>query len=308
MHINYPFYLIKPLIPRSFQISLRRIRAQQQLKKYSDIWPIDHRAKTPPPNWDGWPDKKKFALVLQHDVDTRRGHDRVRQLMDLEEDLGIRSTFFIVPERYRVSGDLLKEITDRGFGLGVHGLKHDGKLFLSYNVFKKNAAKVNTYLKAWKTRGFSSPSMHHQLDWMHHLDIDYSTSTFDTDPFEPQPDPVCTIFPFAVKNISTNHSFIELPYTLVQDFTLFIILNKKNIDPWKQKLAWIVESNGMALLNTHPDYMYFSNKGNPGPEEYPVAYYAEFIKHAKSVYEHDYWNPLHSELTEYIRTKEGVSP
>ena len=38
---------------------------------------------------------------------------------------------------------------------------------------------------------------------------------------------------------------------------LFILMKEKNIDIWKQKLDWISEHSGMALLNTHPDYMNF---------------------------------------------------
>ena len=105
--------------------------------------------------------------------------------------------------------------------------------------------------------GFRSPCMYHNLDWLHDLHIKYDASTFDTDPFEPQPDGVCTIFPFQVKDDRQDKGYVELPYTLPQDFTLFIILREESIDIWKKKLAWIAENGGMALLNTHPDYMSF---------------------------------------------------
>jgi hypothetical protein len=42
--------------------------------------------------------------------------------------------------------------------------------------------------------------MYHDLELLHHLDIEYDASTFDTDPFEPQPDGMGTIFPFWVPN------------------------------------------------------------------------------------------------------------
>ena len=38
-----------------------------------DIWPIDKNAGKPPEGWTGWPDGKKFALVLTHDVETAEG-------------------------------------------------------------------------------------------------------------------------------------------------------------------------------------------------------------------------------------------
>ncbi len=41
---------------------------------------------------------------------------------------------------------------------------------------------------------------------------------------------------------------------------LVILMQEKNIDIWKQKLDWISEHSGMALLNTHPDYIDFEKK------------------------------------------------
>jgi hypothetical protein len=90
-------------------------------------------------------------------------------------------------------------------------------------------------------------------------------STFDTDPFEPQPEGMGTIFPFWVHDGSKTKGFVEIPYTLPQDFTLFVLMREKNIDIWKKKLDWIVEKGGMALLITHPDYMIFGGK-RPGME------------------------------------------
>ena len=40
--------------------------------------------------------------------------------------------------------------------------------------------------------------MLHNFDWLCDLNIHYDASSFDTDPFEPQPDSVNTIFPFWV--------------------------------------------------------------------------------------------------------------
>lgn len=298
--INYLFYSIKPMVPRSIQLSIRRYIAGKKRRKYAHIWPINEGAGAPPTGWKGWPAGKKFALVLQHDVDTKTGHDKVSRLMDLEEGLGVRSTFFIVPERYPVSPSLLEEIKKRGFGLGVHGLKHDGKLFKSYKIFKKSAVRINQYLRAWNVSGYSSPSMLRNLEWMHHLDIDYSTSTFDTDPFEPEPDAEDTIFPFVVKDQASGKSFVELPYTLPQDFTLFIILKEKNINIWEKKLDWVARHSGMALLNTHPDYMNFNEEGQNHAEEYPVRFYLDLITCVRSVHAGKYWNPLSQELAKYM--------
>jgi hypothetical protein len=297
---KYLFYTLKPLIPRWTQLNLRRKIASHKRAKHTDVWPINPKAATPPEGWKGWPDGKKFALVLSHDVDTKKGLDQAEKLIQIEEQLGFRSSFNFVPERYgKVSTNLIKTIQAKGFEVGVHGLHHDGKLFWSKKIFDQRAQKINLYLKQWNASGFTSPAMHHNFEWMHILNVTHCISTFDTDPFEPQPDAAETIFPFYVQNGHSEKGWLELPYTLPQDFTLFVIMKEKNIDIWKNKLDWIASKGGMALLNTHPDYMNF-NGDRLGSEEYPVKLYEDFLKYIKKEYRDLFWHVLPDELTEHI--------
>jgi hypothetical protein len=298
--INHTFYTLKPWIPRPVQIALRRHHAQCLRRRNGYLWPIDPTAAKPPKGWPGWPDGKKFALVLSHDVDTLKGYHNVLKLADIEEAMGFRSSFNFVPERYgQISLDLLRELKQRGFGIGVHGLKHDGKLFSSKKIFDERAPQINAYLKKWGTRLFTAPSMIRNHDWMHALDMDYCVSTFDTDPFEPEPDGVSTIFPFWVPNTSPNRGFVELPYTLPQDSTLFVILQEKTIDIWTRKLDWVVEKEGMVLLNTHPDYMDF--EGGGGDDfTYAVSHYIDFLTHLTTRCVEIYYHALPAEIADFI--------
>jgi hypothetical protein len=311
--INHPYYLIKPFIPRKLQLWARRIIVARNRVKYSHIWPIDPRSYLQPPGWQGWPAQKQFAIVLQHDVEFMSGLNKCRNIIELEEKFGFRSSFNFVPKRYEVSESFRNEIVNRGFEINPHGLKHDGKLFLSQCIFKARAIEINAYLKKWHATGFSSPSMHHKLEWMHYLNITHATTTFDSDPFEPQPDGMHTIFPFWVSNPTGAGGYVELPYTLPQDHTLFIIMREKNIDIWKRKLDWIAQSGGMALLNTHPDYMHF-NKGKEGLEEYQGAYYEEFLDYIRIHYQNLYWNALPQDIAHFWKehmaqnSRSGISP
>jgi hypothetical protein len=260
--------------------------------------------------------------VLTHDVDTEKGKEKSYQLMELEQRLGFRSSFNFVPKRYEVSSALRNYLVSNGFEVGLHGLYHDGKLYKSREIFEHRAKEINQFLHEWQSVGFRSPSMHHNLDWIHDLNIEYDASTFDTDPFEPQSDGMGTIFPFWVTvrgraatasaisltpwsiapelqpgtcNLKpatfSKGGFVELPYTLPQDFTLFILMKEKNIDIWKKKLDWIAEKGGMALLNSHPDYMDFDGK-KLGVEEYPADYYETFLEYIKNQYDGHYWHVL----------------
>lgn len=292
------YYLIKPLIPRSLQILLRRLVARGKLPANRSVWPIDRRAATAPAGWKGWPGGKPFAFVLSHDVDTARGHDRCLRLMELERSLGFRSTFYFVPEGYAVSPEIRSRIKEAGFDVGVHGLLHDGKMFRSRRIFDERAVRVNRYLKEWNAVGFSSPSMHRNLDWVGALDIAYDISTFDTDPFEPQPDGVGTIFPFWVARSAGPGGFLEIPYTLPQDHSLFIIFQHKDIRIWKEKLDWIAEHGGLALVDSHPDYMNFDG-GKCALEEYPVGYYADLLNYVRERYEGCFWHARAKDVAEF---------
>src|SRR5258708_4795617 len=267
--------MIKPFMPWTVRLALRRVRANYKRGISRGVWPIDQRAGSIPPNWPGWPGGKQFAVVLTHDVESARGLGRVEHVARQELRQGLRSAFNFVPEgEYRVP-DVLREKLDRaGFEVGVHGLEHDGKLYRSKAGFGRKAAFIREYLRKWNSCGFRSPLMQHRLGWLHELGLEYDASTFDTDPFEPESDGVGTIFPFWVPG-PDDSGYVELPYTLVQDFTLFVVLRERNIEIWKHKLAWIAERGGMALLNTHPDYMNFDGSTRER-DEFPVSHYEEF--------------------------------
>ena len=293
------------MLPWRVILAARRWRADRRRKAYADVWPIDPRAGATPPGWPGWPGGKRFAIVLTHDTEGSKGKARVEELMSIEQKYGFRSCFnFVAKGEYRVSDDLRKTLEDAGFEVGLHGLVHDGKLYASKFKFAAHAAEIRELLRSWNVSGFRSPLMQHRLSWLHQVGCEYDGSTFDTDPFEPEPDGVGTIFPFWVQAMPSG-GYVELPYTLVQDFTLFKVLREGNIDIWKRKLDWIAECGGMALINTHPDYMCFG--GKQAQDEYPVSYYEEFLRYAQNKYEGSYWAAQPREVAQYYCDKLPVS-
>ena len=294
--LNRVFYTLKPLIPRAVQLMLRSWLIKLKLPKYQEVWPILEKAGRKPDNFKGWPQGKKFAVVLTHDVELIGGHNKVKSLLKMEKDLGFCSSFNFVPERYQVDPDLRSFIEEQGFEVGIHGLNHDGKLFQSRNLFRNRAEKINRYISDWNVKGFRAPAMHHNLEWIGDLDIEYDLSTFDTDPFEPQADPVETIFPFWVEG--KNGGYVELPYTLPQDFTPYVLMRQKTIDIWKQKLDWVVSKEGMVLVNVHPDYLALDNSP-PGLEEFPINLYAELLNYIKLKYQDQYWNVLPKDIAQF---------
>jgi glycosyltransferase involved in cell wall biosynthesis/peptidoglycan/xylan/chitin deacetylase (PgdA/CDA1 family) len=300
MLINRAYYLLKPLLPWRVRMALRRMRANSRRTSHFGQWPIDPRTGMTPPGWRGWPDGKRFAFVLTHDVEGTRGLSRVERLMAMEQTHGFRSSFNFVPEgEYRLPDSVRRVLGDAGFEVGVHGLEHDGKLYGSKKEFSRKAARIREYAREWRAVGFRSPLMQHKLGWIHELGFEYDASTFDTDPFEPEPDGVGTIFPFWVPGLKGG-GFVELPYTLAQDFTLFQVLGERSIDIWKKKLDWVADRGGMVLLNTHPDYMCFGGKAER--DEFPIAFYEELLRYVKEKYRGAYWQALPREVSRYYCT------
>lgn len=319
---NRLYYHIKPVLSPHIRLGLRRWFAVRKRNHIGHSWPILPGSERPPQNWPGWPGGKKFALVLTHDVESQLGVDKSPGLMELEKSLGFRSSFNYIPEGgYRVSRELRDKLTQNGFEVGVHDLHHDGKLYHGRREFSARAARINEYLQDWGAVGFRSGFMLHNLEWLHDLNAAYDASTFDTDPFEPQPDGVGTIFPFwvpalqaPIKAATINQSpklvrpgYVELPYTLPQDSTLFLLLRERHPDIWIQKLDWIAKHGGMALVNVHPDYLQFEGE-TASLRAFPVELYARFLQYARDRYGDSFWQPLPREMASFVAKTKPMRP
>lgn len=259
------YYAMKPFLPRRLTMLMRRmlrgrVEAGSQLR-----WPIDDRyarfqwavvqhllrstGRSALPFIHFWPNGYRFAFVLTHDVETAEGQDRVRELADLDASYGFRSSFNFVAEGYRLDRDLLAELRERGFEIGVHGVKHDSRSFRSKRRFDARAERINRHMAALGAVGFRSPMTHRHPEWMQSLALEYDLSFFDTDPYEPIPGGTMSLWPFQLGR------FCELPYTLPQDHTLTAVLGETTRRLWLTKVDLIQRYGGMALVNSHPDYL-----------------------------------------------------
>ena len=296
------YYQLKPLLPRPLIKLMRQIYGMQGDDSLSLGWPIEDRY--PRFLWevlrqvllltgeervsllDFWPAHAKYAFVLTHDIETAKGQAFVRRVVELEADLGFRSSFNFVPERYKLDEPLIHELREKGFEIGIHGLKHDGKLFFSRSKFNKRARKINEYLKKYQAVGFRTPLTHRNPHWMQALDIEYDLSFFDTDPFEPMLGGTMSVHPFMLGN------FVELPYTLPQDYTLVEVLDDKTPTLWLNKVDAIEKYRGMVLLNSHPDYLI---------DEENWGVYEKFLKGMKE--KGGYWHATSQDVASWWRKR-----
>ncbi len=312
---NRIYYNVKSFVPQALRTNIRRRYALYQRKKTASVWPIIPGSERRPTSWPGWPGGKQFALVLTHDVETAVGLQRCRDLMALEQRVGFRSSYNFVPEgKYVGSKELRDQLRSNGFEVGVHDLNHDGRLYRSRREFNNRAIRINHYLREWQANGFRSAFMLNELDWLHELDISYDASTFDTDPFEPQPQGQETIFPFWISDSANCHcstfnesrgGYVELPYTLPQDSTLFLLLQEKTPQIWLNKLDWLAQNGGMVLVITHPDYMSFNGSGSKA--SYPACFYRQFLEYVRDRYPGAYWHALPKDIAGYIKQKQSAA-
>jgi peptidoglycan/xylan/chitin deacetylase (PgdA/CDA1 family) len=300
------YYWLKPILPRGLTRLLRRSQRAGAESSFQLDWPVEdryarflqavvlsllrQRGVEEFLHIGFWPDGKDFALVLTHDVETATGQAHVEAVADLEARYGFQSSFNFVPERYKLDAGLLTSLRGRGFEIGIHGLKHDGKLFDSHDEFLRRAPKINEYLRRFGAGGFRSPLTHRNPLWMQDLEIEYDLSFFDTDPFEPMPGGTMSLWPFHIGR------FLELPYTLAQDYTLTAVLGETTPRLWLKKLAAIEAFHGMALLNTHPDYL-----------REPIAWkmYEEFLEGLRA--RQGYWHALPAAVATWWRARETAA-
>jgi peptidoglycan/xylan/chitin deacetylase (PgdA/CDA1 family) len=227
---------------------------------------------------------KECAIVLTHDVEEKEGFDFIPQVIELEEKYGFKSSWNIVPYKYKIDIGIIRHINDAGNEIGIHGYNHDGKLYYSEKIFNTRVPYINEAIQRFGASGFRSPMVHRNLTWLQKLDIEYDASCFDYDPFQPLPGGTGSIWPFIAGK------FVELPYTLPQDHTMFYVLKQKDISIWKNKADWVAKNKGVILALTHPDYLREKNY---------LELYEELLKYLKTF--ENVWFCLPRELAGWWR-------
>jgi len=260
------YYRVKPLVPRPIQIALRRCYAASRRSGEFPRWPIETRlidlvadaiaravrAKTGSAAMSAlapWPCGARFAFCITHDVEWAEGLRRAPDLMEVERRAGMVSSWNLVPERYAIDWRIVEALRSSGSEIGVHGLKHDGRLFESMQTFLSRLERIEAYAQAWGAEGFRSPSCLRQPEWMQAMHFLYDSSFPDTDPYEPQPGGCCSVWPYFLGNM------VELPLTVPQDHTVYEILQQPDLSIWERKADWLEQVGGLVMINAHPDYL-----------------------------------------------------
>src|SRR3989441_1262592 len=260
------YYRLRPFLPVPIRKHLQRAHLSDWKEIRFPHWPIDrtveqllerllvlsmkargvHRV---PFVWF-WPDGMTNCAIMTHDVEHLAGRNLCSQLMDLDDSVGIKASFQIVPEeRYPVSDAFLEEIRVRGFEINVQDLNHDGRLFSNHGEFLRRAERINAYGRKYGALGFRSGALYRNQAWYGALEFSYDMSVPSVAHLDPQRGGCCSLMPFFIGNL------LELPLTTIQDYSLFHILNHYSVDLWKQQIDAITEKHGLVSFIVHPDYL-----------------------------------------------------
>ena len=264
--IRKMYYALRPIFPVSVRRHMQRTWLKGWEKNSFPRWPVDRtvdqmferlmilalraspQAKIPF-IWF-WPAAKSSCAIMTHDVETETGLQFTRELMDINDQFGIKSSFQIIPDaRYEAGEDDLSAIRQQGFEVNVHDLKHDGHLFDDHEKFKESAVKINEFARRFGSKGFRSGVLYRNQGWYDAFQFSYDMSVPNVGHLDPQPGGCCTVMPYFIGNI------LELPVTTTQDYSLFHVLGTYSQDLWREQIGLIMQQHGLISFIVHPDYL-----------------------------------------------------
>jgi hypothetical protein len=259
------YYLVRPYLSVGVRKHLQKVRLRDWEKIPFPRWPVDRSVDvlmetamaqvikaqgSPVPFVWFWPDAAPSCVMLTHDVEGQVGLDLCDELMDLDDQFGIKSSFQLIPEgREHALHRAASRIRERGFEVNLHDLNHDGRLFADRDEFRRRARRINEYAREFGCEGFRAGVMYREQEWFGAFEFAYDMSVPNAAHLEPQRGGCCTVMPYFIGEI------LELPLTTVQDYTLFHILNDYSTALWKQQIDLVSQHHGLVSLITHPDYL-----------------------------------------------------
>jgi hypothetical protein len=302
------YYRVRPLIPRRLQLAARRWLIRRQGTPEFPAWPCDTSVSSLARFYAAcalraagveegsfawfWPDGSHAAVVLTHDVENVDGIRLSLELADLEQERGFRSSFNF-GAWYRIDPGILRELHERGFEIGIHGLTHDRALFASRDAFEERLPALAALAERLGAIGFRSPASHRVFSWLSELPVEYDCTIPNSDPYEPLPGGCCSVWPFLMGPV------VELPYTLPQDHTLLTLLGHRSPELWLAQAAAIERHHGLIQCVSHPDPGYLGDADKR-------AVYAAFLD---GLAERDrLWRALPREVASWWRLRAASDP
>lgn len=205
--------------------------------------------------------KRPPALIVTHDVDTKKGLQRALPMKSIDDDLELQSIWFLPSDEYPLDKNIIKDLAI-GSRIGSHDVKHDGRLI---NITKraelvKRVRESKLELEALtgsEVNCFRSPLLQFNARIVEALKEAGYSDDFSLPSWEPVHPSVMTEFgveffhEFEVDGISLH------PLSLLQDHQILHALDlnpSEGVKVWLQQARQVSSYGGDIILLTHPDY------------------------------------------------------
>ncbi|MFP8877952.1 MAG: hypothetical protein VCE43_00020 [Myxococcota bacterium] len=252
---------------------------------------------------DLWPEGRRAAVTITHDVDTgwiflRRNHGQFRQILDAETSLGFRGGWFIPAAFYHRGrhGAAVRELVQAGHELGSHGWNHDAKLrYQSARRQRRRLGRIAGRFAPRCVEGMRTPwysrcsQLFEQLasHFRYDSSVPNASGIFSTG----SNSGCCTVFPYRAVD-----GLVELPLTLPPDDV---------VDPAagyaleRQATDAIVERGGVVVVILHPQPHQSAN-----PEG--IAHFTSFLRWLQSTHGQQLWSATPAEIVNRYCKQAGV--
>ncbi len=198
-----------------------------------------------------WPDARRAALLLTHDVDTAAGAARIGAVAELECGLRVRSTFFVCSHHYPLDTDALARLSEAGFEIASHGYDHDNRL--AFRPEAERARRLDAIAARFRPRlalaGFRSPSLLRTPALFASLAGRFTWDSSIPDVDLEGPGGCGTVLPFRIGPL------LEIPVTLPMESSLLYRGERPAtvFERWTAKLEWIRAVGGVAVAVLHTE-------------------------------------------------------
>jgi len=204
----------------------------------------------------GWPEGKKYCVVLTHDADTADGCRFAPKVQALERAMGFRSSWNVVGRLFEKNVRHVDTLAAEGGEIGLHGFDHRLRTpFQRPAAIRKRLGEMEPFLRRYAVRGYRSPCFVRSDALFSALagTLRYDSSVPDADLFTPGRGRggCCLARPYRIGEL------VELPVTLPFEIPLHLGCAAEDLNRfWEAKIRWIRAAGGMVLVNTHPEPQY----------------------------------------------------
>ena len=275
--------------------------------KDQENWPISAKTRLKPQNWRGWPEGKRFAVVLTHDVLSTHELEGLQMVAELERRAGFCSAFFIRPDQYSPTRERIHQLRQDGFEIGLYHSASADFTAQGTRTTATTAQALGASLLEWSAVGVRSKGLLKNPGALHKLGVRYLSSSHDNDLFSELPIVASSIFPFWVQDDESSEGIVELPCSLPAPRTLLTLLGEGDIAIWKQKVDWIAEQGGMVLLNA-PLADLRGEVPSVDRQDSPIHRYRELLDYIASRYGGEFWNGLPRQVADFCAAVKPIRP